>query len=91
MRRTERALIDEYRQLVKAAVDRLVPSTASIVLEMIQLPDMVRGYEGIKLSERRAHARAGFGVAGRAHRNRVRSRSGGGFDDQSGRRESNPP
>ncbi len=49
MRRTERALIAEYRQLVKAAVDRLVPSTASIVLEMIQLPDMVRGYEGIKL------------------------------------------
>jgi indolepyruvate ferredoxin oxidoreductase len=50
MRRTERALIDEYRQLVMEAVDRLAPSTASIVLEMIQLPDMVRGYEGIKLA-----------------------------------------
>ena len=50
MRRTERALIEEYRQLVTEAVDRLVPSTASIVMEMIQLPDMVRGYEGIKLA-----------------------------------------
>ncbi len=50
VRRTERALIEQYREMVTQAVDRLAPATASVVLEVIQLPDLVRGYEGIKLA-----------------------------------------
>ncbi len=50
MRRTERALIGEYQQLVAQALDQLVPATAATVLQIIRLPDMVRGYEGVKLA-----------------------------------------
>ncbi len=50
VRRTERALIGKYRQLVAQALEQLVPSTAAVVLEVIQLPDMVRGYEDVKLA-----------------------------------------
>ncbi len=50
IRRLERALIDEYRALVAKALDGLAPRTASVVLQIVQLPDMVRGYEGIKLA-----------------------------------------
>jgi indolepyruvate ferredoxin oxidoreductase len=49
MRQLERALIGEYRTLVGRALDRLTPNTASVVLQIVQLPDMVRGYEEIKL------------------------------------------
>jgi indolepyruvate ferredoxin oxidoreductase len=50
IRRLERALIDEYRVLVATALDELVPDTAAVVLEIVQLPDMVRGYEHIKVA-----------------------------------------
>jgi indolepyruvate ferredoxin oxidoreductase len=50
MRQLERALIGEYRELVARALDRLTPNTASVVLQIVQLPDMVRGYEEIKLA-----------------------------------------
>ena len=49
MRRLERALIGEYRALVARALERLAPATAAVVLQIVQLPDMVRGYEEIKL------------------------------------------
>ncbi|WP_366942187.1 DUF6537 domain-containing protein, partial [Gordonia sp. (in: high G+C Gram-positive bacteria)] len=54
VRRTERALIGEYR----AALDRVVaglgehPSAAQLeqAVAVAELPDLVRGYEGIKLA-----------------------------------------
>ena len=49
VRRAERALIDEYRSLVARAMDRLDADTADTVAEIAQLPDLVRGYEQIKL------------------------------------------
>ena len=49
VRRAERALIDEYRSLVARAIDRLDADTADTVAEIAQLPDLVRGYEQIKL------------------------------------------
>jgi indolepyruvate ferredoxin oxidoreductase len=59
VRRIERALIDEYRGLVAKAIDGLVPATAAVVLQIVQLPDMVRGYEEIKLANvERMRARA---------------------------------
>ena len=49
MRRLERALIDEYRELVGGAIQTLRPDTHSRVAEIAGLADMVRGYEDIKL------------------------------------------
>jgi indolepyruvate ferredoxin oxidoreductase len=50
VRRVERALVDEYRELVATGLDRLFPVTAAVVMQLVQLPDMVRGYEEIKLA-----------------------------------------
>jgi indolepyruvate ferredoxin oxidoreductase len=50
VRRVERALIQEYRALANAALADLRPTTAAVVLQILQLPDMVRGYEHIKLA-----------------------------------------
>jgi len=59
VRRTERALVGEYRELVREAVAGLTPSTAAVVTQIIQLPDIVRGYEQIKLANvERMRARA---------------------------------
>jgi len=49
VRRVERALPDEYRALVAGALEHLAPATHSQVAEIAGLPDMVRGYEDIKL------------------------------------------
>jgi indolepyruvate ferredoxin oxidoreductase len=49
VRRVERELVGEYRELVGRALDRLCPETAGLVLEICDLPDEVRGYEEIKL------------------------------------------
>ncbi len=59
VRKLERALIDEYRGLVATGLDGLVPDTAAVVMQIVQLPDMVRGYEEIKLANvERMRARA---------------------------------
>ena len=59
VRRVERALIDEYRELAARAVARLAPLNAAVVMQVLQLPDMVRGYEQIKLDNvARMRARA---------------------------------
>ena len=50
VRRVERALIEEYREMAGAALADLRPVTAAVVLQILQLPDMVRGYEEIKLA-----------------------------------------
>lgn len=49
VRRTERALPGEYRALVDVALDHLTPDTAARVAEIAALPDLIRGYEEIKL------------------------------------------
>jgi len=49
VRRLERALPGEYLELVDGALARLTPATLPIALEIAALPDLVRGYENIKL------------------------------------------
>jgi indolepyruvate ferredoxin oxidoreductase len=50
VRRVERELIGEYRDLVSAALTRLTPGTAEAVTEIAGLPELIRGYEDIKLT-----------------------------------------
>ncbi|GAA1002565.1 indolepyruvate ferredoxin oxidoreductase [Acrocarpospora pleiomorpha] len=50
VRRVERALISEYRDLMRQALERLTPGTADVVAEMAALPEAIRGYEDIKLA-----------------------------------------
>ncbi|MEU8171875.1 indolepyruvate ferredoxin oxidoreductase family protein [Microbispora hainanensis] len=50
VRRVERTLVVEYRELVRRALDRLTPATAAAVAEIVALPDLIRGYEDIKLA-----------------------------------------
>jgi indolepyruvate ferredoxin oxidoreductase len=59
VRRVERALPDEYRALVARSLDRLTPVTHATVARIADLPDLVRGYEDIKLANvERFRARA---------------------------------
>ncbi|MGW4793343.1 DUF6537 domain-containing protein, partial [Nonomuraea sp. NPDC004297] len=50
VRRVERELVPEYRDLVRTALARLTPETAAVVEELAGLPDLIRGYEDIKLA-----------------------------------------
>ncbi|QTI70624.1 indolepyruvate ferredoxin oxidoreductase family protein [Gordonia polyisoprenivorans] len=55
IRRTERALIGEYRSLVDSIVaawesGSVTPQQYLSIVELAALPDMVRGYEGIKMA-----------------------------------------
>jgi indolepyruvate ferredoxin oxidoreductase len=45
----ERALIAEYRDLITRALASLSPQTYDAVAEIAWLPDLVRGYEAIKM------------------------------------------
>jgi indolepyruvate ferredoxin oxidoreductase len=49
-RRLERKLIADYRGSVEAGLMRLRPDTADLVVAIAALPDMIRGYEQIKLA-----------------------------------------
>jgi indolepyruvate ferredoxin oxidoreductase len=49
VRRVERRLPGEYRALVERALDELRPETQATVVKIAALPDVVRGYEDIKL------------------------------------------
>ncbi|MDR7439346.1 MAG: indolepyruvate ferredoxin oxidoreductase family protein [Armatimonadota bacterium] len=49
VRREERRLIGWYRDLVQRAIQHLRPETYAQVLELLQLPDRIRGYEHVKL------------------------------------------
>jgi indolepyruvate ferredoxin oxidoreductase len=49
VRRTERELIAEYESLVDEALSLLTPETHDTALELLELPDVIRGYEEIKL------------------------------------------
>ena len=50
VRRTERALIEEFVAAVDEAMAALVPATADRVEAIVTLPDMVRGYEAVKMA-----------------------------------------
>ncbi|WP_347058226.1 indolepyruvate ferredoxin oxidoreductase family protein [Blastococcus sp. HT6-30] len=50
VRATERALIDEYVTAVDDALTVLGPDTAATVAELAGLPDIVRGYEHLKMA-----------------------------------------
>jgi len=49
VRKVERALIGEYRDLVLRSLETLSPSTGDATAQIAELPDLVRGYESIKL------------------------------------------
>ena len=49
VRRVERELIAEYEDTVAEALALLTPDTHATALELLELPDLVRGYEEIKL------------------------------------------
>jgi len=49
VRKVERALIAEYRDLITRALASLSPQTYDAVAEIAWLPDLVRGYEAIKM------------------------------------------
>ncbi|MGH8997640.1 MAG: DUF6537 domain-containing protein, partial [Acidimicrobiales bacterium] len=50
VRRLERRLPGEYRAVVDAALEHLSPATLGTVVAVADLPDLVRGYESIKLA-----------------------------------------
>jgi indolepyruvate ferredoxin oxidoreductase len=50
VRRVERALPGEYSALMERALQRLTPATHETVARIADLPDIVRGYEDIKLA-----------------------------------------
>ena len=49
VRRLERALVADYRALVEQALATLSPETHEAAVRLASLPDLIRGYEGIKL------------------------------------------
>jgi len=49
VRREERALIGEYRTLVERALATLSPARHDVAVALADLPDMIRGYEDIKV------------------------------------------
>jgi indolepyruvate ferredoxin oxidoreductase len=50
VRRIERQLIGEYRQLIESLLPELNEENYEIAVQIAELPDMIRGYEGIKLA-----------------------------------------
>jgi indolepyruvate ferredoxin oxidoreductase len=59
VRRVERALVDEYRGMVERVLRDLTPDRHERAVRVACLPDLVRGYEDVKLrSVRRFHEEA---------------------------------
>ncbi|MFD0746304.1 indolepyruvate ferredoxin oxidoreductase family protein [Phytohabitans flavus] len=50
VRRLERQLVVRYRESVLYALDRLRPDNHSLVVDLAEAPDLVRGYEQLKLA-----------------------------------------
>jgi indolepyruvate ferredoxin oxidoreductase len=48
MRRTERALVEEYTTLVATALEQLTPASAGVVADLAALAEEIRGYEDVK-------------------------------------------
>jgi len=72
VRRTERALITEYREVIDQLLAGLTEGNHALAAEIAALPDMIRGYEHIKLAtvrayhEKLAELRAEFATSGAA-------------------------
>ena len=49
VRRLERALIGEYDELVDRAISIDFDGSSGLAREVFELPDLIRGYESIKL------------------------------------------
>jgi indolepyruvate ferredoxin oxidoreductase len=49
VRRIERHLITQYRRLIEVALDDLSPDNYAQAVKLASLPDLIRGYEAIKL------------------------------------------
>jgi indolepyruvate ferredoxin oxidoreductase len=62
VRRTERALVREYRAGIERVLPRLDAANLPEVVALADLPDLVRGYEHLKL-ERAAEFRVKFSAA----------------------------
>lgn len=62
VRRCERRLVAEYKETIDTVLSELSNANLSAAVEIADLPDMVRGYESIKLASadryRAATARA---------------------------------
>ena len=50
VRRVERQLIADYRALMEAELDTLTPDTCERAVKLAQLPEVIRGYEDVKLA-----------------------------------------
>ena len=55
VRRTERALITEYREVIEKLLAGLTDGNLSLATEIAALPDVIRGYEHIKLANVRVY------------------------------------
>jgi indolepyruvate ferredoxin oxidoreductase len=55
VRRTERALITEYREVIETLLADLTDANHALAVEIAALPDMIRGYEHIKLANVRTY------------------------------------
>ena len=55
VRRTERALITEYRQVIDQILAGLTSGNHDLAVQIAALPDQIRGYEGIKLATVRTY------------------------------------
>jgi indolepyruvate ferredoxin oxidoreductase len=55
VRKVERSLVEQYRSMVLAALERLDVGNHEAVVELSSLADLVRGYEDIKLGNVRAY------------------------------------
>lgn len=49
IRKVERELIGQYRELIFSAVEDLTPDTYSQAVKLAKLPDIIRGYDEVKL------------------------------------------
>jgi len=49
VRKVERSLIVEYQAIMADALTKLTEANAEVIRELAAAPDMVRGYEGVKL------------------------------------------
>ncbi|MFE6742652.1 indolepyruvate ferredoxin oxidoreductase family protein [Streptomyces tubercidicus] len=66
VRRAERALVDDYRDTVLRALSADEPDL-SLVAQLAELPEMVRGYEHIKLDNVAAYRRRQAELLARTH------------------------
>jgi indolepyruvate ferredoxin oxidoreductase len=55
VRRTERALVAEYREVIETVLAGLTAANHELAVQVAALPDLVRGYEDIKLATVRAY------------------------------------